>query len=110
MRRQNERSFASKQSGFIITFLSMAEVFHRYVPSPKKPDEAKEKATLSYLRERERAARAKRMESEIRIAEKQKLLISRELARKQAAYLLISLRQRLLAIPSYVTRDAGMCR
>ena len=94
----------------------MAEVIHRYVgrgeqfvpAAPRENDDAraeKQKADLAYTREKERAARSKRLESELRIAKAKRELIPRELVLKQSAFLVLSLRARLLALPAQHARE-----
>src|SRR6516165_7594029 len=52
-----------------------------------------------YLVERNQAMRLKRMREEMLLARERDQLIEKELALKQLSYLMVSMRQKLLAIP-----------
>ena len=76
----------------------MAEV--RYIPAKAALRERlpPQRAPLTESEKRYRAARA--MGEELKIAKMRQELIPRELASKQASFLILSIRARLLAIPS----------
>jgi hypothetical protein len=89
----------------------MATVYHRYLrrgesaPAPGREDaEAlkakKAAADLEFVEEKKRQVVARRMETEIRNLRSKRELIPKTLVQKQAAFLVLSLRARLLAIPA----------
>jgi hypothetical protein len=97
----------------------MAEVFHRYVGKDGKmpklsPQERKEQSRRSKLAaeltdERAQAVRVNRMRGEMLLAKARGELIMKELVERQAAYLLIPMRQRILALPqTYARRLTGI--
>jgi hypothetical protein len=92
----------------------MAEVFHRYLGKDGKlpklsAQERKEAARRNKLAteltdERAQAVRINRMRSETLLAKARGELIAKDLVEKQAAYLLIAMRQRILGIPQTYSR------
>lgn len=93
-------------------------VYHRYLrrgeqepePDPAREDAdalkaKKAAADLQFVEEKKLQTIARRRETEIRNAQRKRELIPRELVVKQAAFLVISLRQRLLAIAAQHARD-----
>jgi hypothetical protein len=58
-----------------------------------------EQSTI-YLRERNRTMKLKRTKAELELGVARDRLIERELVLKQLAYLLVAMRQKLLALPS----------
>jgi hypothetical protein len=66
--------------------------------APRESSELQKQSTI-YLKERNRTQRVKRLREEMLLAEARGELISKDLATKQAAYLLIELRQKALALP-----------
>ena len=93
----------------------MAEVFHRYLrrgePVPERDADvdalkAKKLATdLQFVEEKKRQVIERRRECEIRNLRSKRELIPRELVLKQSAFLVLSLRARLLAIPAQHARE-----
>jgi hypothetical protein len=93
----------------------MAEVFHRYIGKDVKlpkvpPAEREEQARRNELaaeltNERARAVRANRLRSEMLLAKARNELIEKALVEKQAAWLLIAFRQRLLTVLQAYTRQ-----
>jgi hypothetical protein len=93
----------------------VAEVFHRYLrrgePVPQRDadvDALKAKklaADLQFVEEKKLQTIARRRETEIRNARAKRELIPREHASRQAAFLVISLRQRLLALSNDLSRE-----
>jgi hypothetical protein len=94
----------------------MATVYHRYLrrgeqPEPERDADAdalkakKAAADLEFVEEKKLQVIARRRETEIRNAQRKRELIPRELVVKQAAFLVISLRQRLLAIAAQHARE-----
>ena len=72
-------------------------------------------ACAIYLRERNAQMRAKRLKAEMELAHARGLLIEKALVERQLSYLLIGMRQKLLALPrqpadedrgSFHSRDA----
>jgi hypothetical protein len=59
-----------------------------------------EEASRVYLKERNQAMRIRRMREEMRLAVEREQLISKDLAGKQLVYLMIEMRQKLLALPA----------
>jgi hypothetical protein len=90
----------------------MAEVLHRYIGKDGKlpkvsPAEREEQARRSKLAaelndERTRGARVKRLQGEMLLAKARG--DRKELVEKQAAYLLVALRQRILSLPQTYSR------
>jgi hypothetical protein len=89
----------------------MATVYHRYLrrgesaPAPGREDAdalkaKKAAADLEFVEEKKRQVVARRMETEIRNLRSKRELIPKTLVQKQAAFLVLSLRARLLAIPA----------
>jgi hypothetical protein len=60
-----------------------------------------------YLQERNQMMRLKRMREEMLLAKERDQLIERELAIKQLSYLLIAMRQKLLALPLNIGNHFG---
>ena len=94
----------------------MAEV--RYIPAPPRPPPARDAdadaqkaaklaADLKFTNEKRLQVIARRRETEIRNATRKRELISRSLVLKQAAFLVLSLRARLLAIAAQHARELG---
>ena len=96
----------------------MATVYHRYLrrgepepaPEPGREDadalKAKKLAAdLQFVEEKKLQVVARRRETEIRNATRKRELIPRELVLKQSAFLVLSLRARLLAIPAQHARE-----
>jgi hypothetical protein len=93
----------------------MAEVFHRYIGKDGKvprvsPAERKQQARRTELaaeltRERVAATRANRLRSEMLLARQRGELIEKALVQRQATWLLIAFRQRMLSIPQIYTRQ-----
>ncbi len=96
----------------------MATVYHRYLrrgeqPEPEPARDAdvdalkskKAAADLQFVEEKKLQVIARRRETEIRNAQRKRELIPRALVLKQSAFLVIALRQRLLAIPAQHARD-----
>jgi hypothetical protein len=96
----------------------VATVYHRYLrrgeqpePEPARDSDAdalkakKAAADLQFVEEKKLQTIARRRETEIRNAQRKRELIPWALVVKQAAFLVISLRQRLLAIPAQHARD-----
>ena len=88
-----------------------ATVYHRYLrrgesaPAPGREDAdalkaKKAAADLEFVEEKKRQVVARRMETEIRNLRSKRELIPKTLVQKQAAFLVLSLRARLLAIPA----------
>ena len=92
----------------------MAEVFHRYLGKDGKmprlsPQERKEAARRNKLAaeltdERAQAVRANRLRSEMLLAKARGELITKQLVERQAAYLLVAMRQKILGIPQTYSR------
>jgi hypothetical protein len=92
----------------------MAEVFHRYIgkdgKAPKvSPAERKKQARQNELAaeltdERAQAVRVNRMRGEMLLAKARGELVTKELVERQAAYLLVALRQRILSLPQTYAR------
>jgi hypothetical protein len=88
-----------------------------YVPPAAKPtDKAPKSANGSgtsisvvLVEERIKSIATKRMQDELYLAKAREELIEKRLVEKQAAYLLVSLRQRILALPNtYARRFLGL--
>jgi hypothetical protein len=60
-----------------------------------------------YLRERNAAMRAKRLDAEMTLATKRGELVEKRLVERQLAYLLIGLRQKVLAVPGKMRMQFG---
>jgi len=73
--------------------------------APKAIDLAEQSSI--YLQERNEMMRLKRMRAEMLLAKERDQLIEKELALKQLAYLVIPMRQKLLAIPSKIGNHFG---
>jgi hypothetical protein len=98
----------------------MAEVIHRYVgkggklpPGPSKEElrrkAEKAEADRIFVEEKTRQVAVRRLETEMRVAERRGELIEKRLVERQAAYLLVALRQRILTIPqAYARRILGL--
>ena len=75
---------------------------------PRAPEAADlQKQSGIYLRERNQAMRLKRMREEMLLAKERDQLIEKELAIKQLSYLMISMRQKLLAFPLNIGNHFG---
>lgn len=73
-----------------------------------KKNSAKDTNEILVL-ERTRSIKVRRMQDELLLARAREELITRDLVQKQAAYLLVALRQRILSIPhSYARRLTGL--
>jgi hypothetical protein len=96
----------------------VATVYHRYLrrgeqPEPEPARDAdvdalkrkKAAADLQFVEEKKLQVIARRRETEIRNAQRKRELIPRELVVRQAAFLVIATRQRLLAIAAQHARD-----
>jgi hypothetical protein len=110
----------------------VAEVIHRYEPSPlsvekaaerkaaekRRSEEAKRKeaekraasrsahrGAAGLRRERTKFERVKRLRLEMQVAERRGELISRETVLKQASFIFVSLRQTVLNFPSRYARE-----
>ena len=88
----------------------MAEVIHRYQgraqsAAEKQGKTRKQKLDAELVQERAGAVRANRMRAEMLLAKSRNELVEKELVLKQAAYLLVALRQRILAVPSAHARE-----
>ena len=96
----------------------MATVYHRYLrrgepepaPEPAREDadalKAKKLAAdLEYVEEKKKQVIERRRECEIRNLRSKRELIPRQLVLKQSAFLVLSLRARLLAIPAQHARE-----
>ena len=94
----------------------MATVYHRYLRRGEQPEPARDSdadalkakkaaADLQFVEEKKLQVIARRRETEIRNATRKRELIPRVLVLKQAAFLVISLRQRLLAIAAQHARE-----
>ena len=73
----------------------MGEIVHRHRYEKTKKTRGESELT----RERAAAVRANRMRSEMLLAKARGELIEKELVEKQATYLLIAMRQQMLAAP-----------
>jgi hypothetical protein len=92
----------------------MAEVFHRYIgkggklpklsPAERKEAARRNKLAAELTDERAQAVRANRLRSEMLLAKARGELITKDLVEKQAAYLLVALRQRILSLPQTYSR------
>jgi len=97
-------------------------VYHQYVPAGGKPpppskeskEEQQRKARKEALDgdftfERTRAVITKRQQSEMLLAKARNELIAKDLVERQAAYLLIAMRQKMLSAPTtYARRILGL--
>ena len=96
----------------------MATGYHRYLRSGEQPQPepardadadaakaAKLAADLEFVQQKRLQVIARRRETEIRNAQRKRELISREHVIRQATFLVISLRQRLLAIAAQHARE-----
>ena len=85
----------------------MAEV--RYIPAKERKPSAQQanKAQLdaNLVIERAETLRARRQQSEMLLAKARGELITKQLVERQAAYLLVALRQRIMSIPSTYARQ-----
>jgi hypothetical protein len=94
---------------------AVATVYHRYLrqgePEPAKDADAdalkakKAAADLEFVEEKRLQVIERRRETEIRNALRKRELIPRSLVLKQAAFLVLSLRARLLALPAQHARE-----
>ena len=73
---------------------------------PVDTEELKRESSI-YLKERNRAMRLKRMREEMLLAEARGRLIEKELVERQLVYLMVSMRQKLLAIPGKLYSRLG---
>ena len=73
-------------------------------PSEQREQEAKRKAVADFTHERTRAMRIKRMQSEMILGKARNELIAKDLVEKQAADLLVAMRQRVLQLPQTYAR------
>jgi hypothetical protein len=74
-----------------------------------RPGEEIGKLSEDYLRVRNRQMRTKAQTAEMILAKQREDLIQKDLVAKQAAFLLVSLRQKILMIPhSYARRIVGL--
>ena len=107
----------------------MATVYHRYLrrgepepaPEPRREDPDAAKAAklavdLEFVHEKRLQVIARRRETEIRNSLRKRELISREHCVRQATFLVIALRQRLLALSAHarellvMSASSGRCR
>ena len=91
----------------------MSEVVHRYIGKgqsvPKPAKESKEKVEArrwdaEFRKQRAEHERLKRTEREANLARMRGELISRDEAQRQAAFLLVAIKQRLLGLPTQLAR------
>ena len=92
----------------------MAEVIHRYVgrgdklpkptPEEKKRAAAEHAADAALSKERTESIRTKRMQAQLVLARARGELVPREMVLRQTEFLIVALRQRLLAIPQTYSR------
>jgi hypothetical protein len=75
---------------------------------PRAPEaiDLQEQSSI-YLQERNQMMRLKRMREEMLLAKERDLLIEKELAIKQLSYLMIAMRQKLLALPLNIGNHFG---
>ena len=89
----------------------MAEVYHRYIrrgeplPQPTKERKEREESDARFA-----AARAEKEEAlatlrQAEVLRKRGELISRDEAQREAAFLLVAIKQRLLALPARLSRE-----
>jgi hypothetical protein len=76
------------------------------MPAPPESSELQEQSSI-YLRERNKQMRAKRLRAEMELAQARDRLIDKDLATKQMDYLLIEMRQKLLALPDKMRLKFG---
>ena len=74
---------------------------------PPIDDNDLEELSRKYLIERNAAMRAKRLSAEMTLAQRRGQLIEKELATRQAAYLLIGFRQKALRLPHQLRAKFG---
>src|SRR5262245_1820971 len=97
----------------------MAEVIHRYVgksgklPPPLKEEQAakehRQKLDAAFVAEKTAQVRIRKMQTEIAVVKARSELIQKDLVGKQAAYLLIALRQKIWNLsPTYARRLLGI--
>lgn len=85
--------------------LGVKGVKPRFKPAKEKLPKLSEK----YLRLRNRGQRAKAQQSELLLARAREELITKELVQRQASFLLIQMRQKILNFPStYARRILGL--
>jgi hypothetical protein len=93
----------------------MAEVVHPYVGKTGALDESQRKAigeamhrnataNTKLIKERIQSTAARRKQAELLLAKARGELILKTLVERQAAYLLVSVRQRILAVPDNLCR------
>jgi hypothetical protein len=70
-----------------------------------RPDQKIGKLSEEYLRHRNDQMRTKNLAAQMLLAERRGELIERRLVERQAAFLLLSLRQRVLAVPDRLARQ-----
>ena len=95
----------------------MAEVFHRYIgkdgklpkvsPADRKKQARQNELAAELTDERAQAVRVNRMRREMLLAKARGELIAKELVERQAAYLLIAMRQRILSLPADLLPSAA---
>ena len=76
------------------------------LPAPPDANDLQEQSAI-YLRERNGQMRVKRLTAEIELALVRGRLIEKRLVERQLAYLLVSMRQKLLAIPAKLYSRLG---
>jgi hypothetical protein len=76
------------------------------MPAPPEASELQEQSSI-YLRERNKQMRAKRLRAEMELAFDRNQLIEKALVEKQLAYLLIGMRQKILALPGKLRLKFG---
>ena len=97
----------------------MSVTYHKYLGKTEMPppdatkarrngQSPKEKLDSAWRKERIAHERSKRALSDAKLARAKGELIARSLVIKQASYLVICLRERLLAVPAIIGRLAGL--
>jgi hypothetical protein len=76
------------------------------LPAPPEPTELREQSNI-YLVERNAQMRAKRLLAEMELAHARNQLIEKRLVEKQLTYLLIGMRQKMLALPEKMRAKFG---
>jgi hypothetical protein len=76
------------------------------MPAPPEASDLQEQSSI-YLRERNKQMRAKRLRAEMELAFDRNQLIEKALVEKQLAYMLIGMRQKMLALPEKMRVQFG---
>jgi hypothetical protein len=88
----------------VLEYISRAQKRPAAPPRPPRPPKPPNEADERFREERANNERLKALEREVKLAQQRGELISREMVQRQSAFVMTSLRSRLLALPATLSR------